>query len=193
MSKILIESFFFEKQLQILQLNNLSFGSTEIKILADNVKNITTLKSFTLYDYNKKSLLDLNDLAPALVANKNIRILDLSYNLLRLEGLTHLMESLPNLKFLQKLLLIQTQLDKDAMEYLATVWRNPNSPLPISILHLDSNKINAAGLHKLIDGNTFLKNLYVDFCDINDRDIELLAPLLSNPERCHLDLCSWAL
>ncbi len=198
--------------------NNLPLHSDSVKKLAEGLAFQKNLKSLTLYSLNlgdsgathlvspiagmnlSKLTLDkvglsaegIRELAPAIELNRELTHLNFGNNRLGLPGLQALMLGLPSLIFLESLDLDDTKLDHEAIHYLAREWRRLK--LSISNLSLASNKIteeSIAAIHHLIDGNSSLRELRLDFCELSSEQLGVLAPLLSNAERCHLELFSF--
>lgn len=173
-----------QKSIEQLHLESVYIGDEGTFCLARHLANTSTLNKLKLSDIGL-SAAGIKALNPIIQRNHNIRQLDLSHNDLGLKGIQQVISILPSLIFLQSLSLISTNLNEQATRYFVNQWRALS--LTIRTLLLDHNRITAASLYQLINGNVHLKYLSLFGSDFNDKEVAVLAPLLSHSRRCHLE------
>lgn len=194
-----IAGLVFRKSIEQLHFWGLKLDDVGIACLESHFSKTTTLISLTLRDVGL-SATGMQNLVPLLIANRNLVKLDLQCNPLKEEGISQLALALPSLIFLKELDVSDTQLDDGAIDYLVKQWRELK--LGISTLSLQSNRFtehankitnkSLISIHKLIDGNVYLKNLRLAWSAISDYHIQVLAPLLIDRQRCHLENFSFS-
>ncbi len=185
--KKLAEGLAFQKNLKSLELYSLNLGDSGATHLVSPLAGMK-LSQLTLSNLGL-SAKGISELVPAIKLNRELIYLNFRNNHLGLAGLQALMLGLPSLVFLKHLVLDDTKLDDEAIHYLAREWRRLK--LNISNLSLSYNQItdtSIVAIYHLIDGNSNLKELHLDFCKLSSKQLDILAPLLSNAERCHLEI-----
>jgi Ran GTPase-activating protein (RanGAP) involved in mRNA processing and transport len=180
-----------QKELQHINFQFLNVHDSGIAKFADTMQEITSLKSLELQGCKIRN--GVKHICSMAKNNPALEHLDLGYNSLSELGAKELITALHLFKNLKFLGLNKVNLTNTALDYLVSTYAEKKLNFPS--LCMSSHKMDDCSIEliiKLIDGNIKLKKLVLDFCDITDKHIKKLEPLLSDPLRCQLESFSFS-
>jgi hypothetical protein len=176
-----------QKKLTSLSLEHLNLSGQNWQEIAATMQEISFLTVFKLVSCGI-SAKDIQYVLSLTRKNTELTTLNLGYNSLGEDGIQIVAQNIPLLKKLKKLDLSKTNLNVKALKSLVSTLTEEK--IVLSNLRLSSNPMDSSfidELNRLIDGNTGLKSLDLSFCNLTGEHLEIMRPILQDPQRCFLE------
>lgn len=175
--KLICQALINNTVVSILELRRTNLNDEKMYYIRQMLFYNTTIETLIFSENNPVSSEGIKFLSQALVKNKTLWCLDLSYNILNLEAIKYLAQALSINSTLGSLYLNECHIDNKMSEYVAEILFKNTS---ITMLDLGKNYIRNGFkiISRALIKNTTLNTLNLSYNDLNYKSAKYLGPVL---------------